>query len=68
MVKEVCSVLGVLGYQQPFIPHYADIVRPLTALTKKNTPFNWTIECRTALNTLITAITRGPTLAQPDIN
>ena len=34
-VKEVRSVLGVLGYQWPFIPHYADIARPLTALTKK---------------------------------
>ena len=34
-VKEVRSVLGILGYQQPFIPHYADIARPLTALTKK---------------------------------
>lgn len=24
-VKEVRSVLGVLGYQCPFIPHYADV-------------------------------------------
>ena len=62
-VKEVGSVLGVLGYQQ----HYADIARPLTALTKKSTPFAWTPECHTALDTLITTITGGPTLAQPDM-
>ena len=67
-VKEVWSVLGVLGYQRPFIPHYANIARPLTALTKKNTPFVWTTECRTTLDTLITAITEGPTLAQPDMS
>ena len=67
-VKEVRSVLGVLGYQCPFIPHYADIARPLTALTKKNTPFMWTTECRTALNTLISTVTEGPTLAQPDMS
>ena len=67
-VKEVRSVLGVLGYQRPFIPHYADIARPLTALTKKNTPFVWTEECRTALDTLISAITEGPMLAQPDMS
>ena len=67
-VKEVRSVLGVLGYQCPFIPHYANIARPLTALTKKNTPFEWTTECRTVLDTLITAITKGPTLAQPDMS
>ena len=46
-VKEVQSVLGILGYQRPFIPHYADIARPLTTLTKKNSPFIWTSECRT---------------------
>ena len=67
-IKEVRSVLGVLGYQRPFIPHYADIARPLTALTKKNTLFEWTTECRTALNTLISAVTEGPTLAQPDMS
>ena len=67
-MKEVRSVLGVLGYQQPFIPHYADIAQPLTTLTKKNTPFNWTTECHTALNTLITAVMEGPTLAQPDMS
>src|SRR6202453_2212369 len=67
-VKEVRSVLGVLGYQRPFIPHYADLARPLTALTKKNHPFNWTEECRIALDTLINAVTKGPVLAQPDLS
>ena len=67
-VKEVRSVLGVLGYQHPFIPHYADLARPLTALTKKNHPFKWTEECRTALGTLINAVTKGPILAQPDLS
>ena len=66
-VKEVRSVLGVLGYQWPFIPHYTDIARPLTALTKKNSPFAWTPECQTALDTLISAVTEGPTLAQPNM-
>ena len=67
-VKEVRSVLGVLGYQRPFIPHYANIARPLTVLTKKNSPFVWTAECRSALDTLISAVTEGPTLAQPDMS
>ena len=67
-VKEVQSMLGVLGYQRPFIPHYADVARPLTALTKKNTPFVWTTECQAALDKLISAVTEGPTLAQPDMS
>ena len=66
-IKEVRSVLGVPGYQWPFIPHYANIAWPLTNLTKKNTPFTWTPECWTALNTLINAVTGGPTLAQPNM-
>ena len=67
-VKEVRSVLGVLGYQHPFIPHYADITWPLTALTKKAQPFKWTKECWEALDILITAVTNGPKLSQPDLS
>ena len=66
-VKEVRSVLGVLGYQRPFIPHYADIARPLTTLTKKAHPFQWTQECCEALDMLIKAVTDGLELAQPDL-
>ena len=39
-VKQVQSVVGVLGYQQPFIPNYVTIDRPLTELTKKNHSFS----------------------------
>jgi hypothetical protein len=35
LVKEVRSTLGVLGYQRPFIPHFAHLAAPLTALLKK---------------------------------
>jgi hypothetical protein len=45
MVKEVRQVLGILGYQRPFIKDFAALARPLTALTKKETPFIWTQEC-----------------------
>ena len=67
-VKEVRSVLGVLGYQRPFIPNYANIARPLIALTKKNQTFQWTSECRTALDSLINTVTSNPILRQPDLS
>ena len=67
-VKEVRSILGVLGYQRPFIPNYATIARPLVALTKKDRPFFWTKECTTALNTLIDIILSNPSLRQPDLS
>jgi hypothetical protein len=41
-VHEVHSTLGAFGYNRPFVPGYADIVRPLTLLTKKDVPFVWT--------------------------
>jgi hypothetical protein len=66
-VKQVCSILGVLGYQRPFIPNYADIARPLVALTKKDQPFCWTPDCTNALNQLITIILDNPSLQQPDL-
>ena len=44
-VKEVHSVLGVLGYQCTFIPNFTNIARPLTSLTKKDHPFLWTPKC-----------------------
>jgi hypothetical protein len=65
-IKEVCQVLGVLGYQRPFIKDFATLARPLTALTKKDTPFIWTQECRNTLDALITHITDDPKLVAPD--
>jgi hypothetical protein len=67
-VKEVRSILGVLGYQQPFIPNFANIARPLVALTKKDHPFLWTPECTKALDSLISIILDNPMLHQPDLS
>ena len=52
-VKQVQIILGVLGYQRPFIPNHTTIAKPLSDLTKKDHPFTWTPECRKALDTLI---------------
>ena len=65
-VKDVRSILGVLGYQCPFIPNYADIAKPLMELTKKDQPFIWTHQCRQALDTLINIVLTNPALLQPD--
>jgi len=65
-VKEIRKVLGVLGYQRPFIPNFARFARPLTNLLKKDTPFEWTPECRASLDTLIDIVTSSPVLVAPD--
>jgi hypothetical protein len=67
-IREVRSILGVLGYQRPFIPNFANIAHPLVALTKKDQPFIWTDQCTKALNTLIKIILDNPLLHQPDLS
>jgi hypothetical protein len=58
--------LGILGYQCPFIPNFAKIARPVTALLKANAEFIWTDECRKAIDLLINVVTLSPVLVAPD--
>jgi len=44
-VKQVQSILGVLGFQRPFIANFAQITKPLTKLLKKGAEFMWLDEC-----------------------
>ena len=43
--KEVKQFLGLIGYYRKFIPKFSDVARPLTNLTKKDVPYEWTPEC-----------------------
>ena len=54
-VKEVCQILGVLGYQQAFIQDYAKLAKPLHDLLKKTTKFEWKQEHTNALDALTVA-------------
>jgi RNase H-like domain found in reverse transcriptase/Reverse transcriptase (RNA-dependent DNA polymerase)/Integrase zinc binding domain len=64
-VKQVRSTLGVFGYQHPFIHSFADIAKPLTELTKKDTPFLWTPRCTDAIQQLKQIVLSDPVLQQP---
>ena len=65
-VKSICVVLGVCRYHRMFIPHFSMIAAPLVRLTQKNTPFEWTEECRQAVCDLKKAVISAPVLIQPD--
>jgi hypothetical protein len=65
-LKEVRSTLGILGFLRPFIKNFAHIARPITDLLKKDVPFHWGEEQRSALNQLIGIVTSDPVLKQPD--
>ena len=42
-VTDIRSFLGLAGYYRRFIPQFAKIAAPLTNLTRKNTPFTWSL-------------------------
>jgi hypothetical protein len=65
-LKELCSLLAILGYQRPFIPNFIKIAQPVTALLKANAPFEWTNKCCKAINLLIDIVTFSPILVAPD--
>jgi RNase H-like domain found in reverse transcriptase/Reverse transcriptase (RNA-dependent DNA polymerase) len=64
-IKQVRSTLGVFGYQRPFIRGFANIAKPLTELTKKDTPFVWTPRCTAAIQRLKEIVLSDPALQQP---
>ena len=49
-VKEVHSVVGLLGFLNFFIPTYSEMIRHMTRLTHKNTPFVWDEKCQKSLD------------------
>src|SRR6266403_1216724 len=65
-LKQVRSMLGILGYQRPFILGFAHIARPLTNLLKKGTNFLWTDTHTQAVKRLINITLDDPILYQPD--
>ena len=64
--KEVKQFLGLVGYCRKFIPRYADIVRPLKALTHKDIDFVWTDICQKSFELLKTMVSEEPILVYPD--
>jgi hypothetical protein len=65
-IKEVRSTLGILGFQQPFIPGFTSIVKPLTNLLKEGTTFLWTKDCTAAFECLKNIVTSEPVLIPLD--
>ncbi|GFX78620.1 retrovirus-related Pol polyprotein from transposon 17.6 [Trichonephila clavipes] len=64
--KEVSKFLGMAGWYQKFIPHYADICEPLYRLKKKGAKFNWSTEAQDAFDKIKRALTEAPVLQLPN--
>lgn len=66
--KEVRSFLGLAGWYRRFVPQFATIATPLTALTTKDqrNPVIWTKQCETAFQSLKECLCSSPVLRSPD--
>jgi len=64
--RQVRGFLGVAGYHRMFCPNFSIIATPLTALTRKDVPFEWGPKQIEAQDKLITLITSAPILARPN--
>jgi hypothetical protein len=68
-VKDIQSFLGFANFYCRFIYNYSDIIVPLTQLTRKDAPWNFSDECRKSFETLKKAFTTAPILTHwmPDV-
>ena len=65
-VKEIKQLLDLTGYYRKFVPRFADISRPLTTLTKKDTKFEWTPACQKSFELLKETLCGEPVLKYAD--
>ena len=64
-VIEIWSFSGLVGYYLGFVKDFSTVAKPLTALLKKNTPFQWNEKCQYSFERLKEAFTTTPVLALP---
>jgi hypothetical protein len=65
-VKDVRSFLGLASFYRRLVPHFADIAKPLTQLTRKDANWEWNKECQESFDRLKQKLSNAPVLAFPD--
>jgi hypothetical protein len=65
--EEVCSFLGMAGFNAQFIPQYATMSEPLRNLTRKDVNFTWGPEEREVFMAISNAISESTMLSYFDI-
>jgi len=65
-VKDVRSFLGLASFYRRMVPHFVDIAKPLTQLTKKDKIWDWNQECQESFDRLRSKLSSISVLAFPD--
>ena len=67
-IKDIQSFIGFANFYHRFIQDFSKIVTPLTKLTRKDTPWNWSETTQTSFETLKNAFITAPILQYFDPN
>ena len=59
-LKDVKQFLGLAGCYRKFVPRFANISQPLTALMKKDVPYKWTQMCQHSFDLLKKYLVESP--------
>ena len=65
-VRDIRAFIGLSGYYRRHVPHFAELTKPLTSLTKKEVPFKWTNEHQKVFEKLKQILSTEPLLIYPD--
>ena len=65
-VRDIRAFLGLAGYYRRHVKNFAELAKPLTNLTKKSVPFEWTNEHWKAFGELKKCLSTEPLLIYPD--
>ena len=64
--KEIKQFLGLCSYYRKFVPHFADISRPLAKLTGHDVKWNWCNKCDMSFQMMKDFLISAPILKYPD--
>lgn len=65
-VSEVRRVIGMASWYRKFIPSFASLIAPMTALLHKKNSWCWSPECERSFNKLKDCLVSAPVLSCPD--
>ena len=66
--KPVRAVIGLASNYRRYVPNFADVIAPLSELTKKNQPtkVRWTQKCQDPFDQIKNVLSSEPVIAVPD--
>ena len=64
--KDVQSFIGKIHFLRWFIPNFAETIKQITTMLKKDQEVRWTIEAKSAFEKIRVALIEAPVLVSPN--